>query len=438
MSDEPLKLMSLDVENVLRLKAVHLTLDDTGALILEGKNEQGKSSVLRSLEILLAGGKETPDAPLHGDATKGHIIGQFGDIVVKKGFRAGKKPTLTVTTANGARMMKPQNLLDTLMDRVSLDPLKFMAKSDTEKARVLGDLMGFDESEWKQAYDELYEQRRDAKREAKRLETEFDALEHHDLPETKEVSVASLTDELQKRQERNNAIRDADKAVADHRAALAVMKGGLGNAHSKRGRLQEELDMINEDIEGRGACIKTQETELEKSTWARTKLVEADTGEITTQLAQVDSINAQVRDNKKYDEAEKHSKTADKAVAEADKGLEEVKAAWEKARSEALETLPVSGLDVKDGAVFYKGSPLSQAGSSAQLRVSVAVALATNKDKRVRLLLVDDAEKLDPDNMKVVLEMAKEAKFQVIMARVGEGSKSSVLIEDGSIIEGRG
>jgi len=436
MSDEPLRLTSLDVENVLRLKAVHLTLDDDGALILEGKNEQGKSSVLRSLEILLAGGKETPDAPLHGDSTKGHIIGQFGDIIVKKGFKAGKKPTLTVTTADGARMMKPQNLLDSLMDRVSLDPLKFMAKSDTEKARVLGDLMGFDESEWKQAYDELYEQRRDSKREAKRLQTEFDALEHHDLPETEEVSVADLTEELQKRQAHNAECekrkQDAGAAQDNHYIAAQNIVTALEDVKAAQVALIKfravHKSAVEADERAKGA--------LKAAADLTKKDVPADENEITTQLAQVDTINAQVRDNKKYDEAEKLSKAADKTVSEADKGLAEVKASWEDARSKALETLPVPELDVKDGSVFYKGSPLSQAGSSAQLRVSVAVALATNKDKRVRLLLVDDAEKLDPDNMKVVLEMAKEAEFQVIMARVGDGSKASVLIEDGSVSEG--
>ena len=85
--------------------------------------------------------------------------------------------------------------------------------------------------------------------------------------------------------------------------------------------------------------------------------------------------------------------------------------------------------------MLYKGKPLSQAGSSATALVSAAIAMALNKDSRVKLLLIDDAEKFDPPTTRKVLEMAHDNGFQVLMARVGDGEKATVVIEDGAIKE---
>jgi hypothetical protein len=69
--------------------------------------------------------------------------------------------------------------------------------------------------------------------------------------------------------------------------------------------------------------------------------------------------------------------------------------------------------------------------------VSVAIAIGLNRESRCKLLLIDDAEKLEAKNIEMVLEMAKDAGFDVWMTRVlnrpGEESAGSVVIEDGTL-----
>ena len=162
-------------------------------------------------------------------------------------------------------------------------------------------------------------------------------------------------------------------------------------------------------------------------------LITQDEAKIMEQITSADDINKKVRDNVEREKARRAADIANDNWQQTDVELKDATANREKARLAARENLPIPNLDISESAVLYKGKPLSQAGKSAELRVSVAVAIALNKDKRVKLLLIDDAEKLDADNVKVVMEMAHEAGFQVIMARVGDGKTASVVIEDGEI-----
>lgn len=447
MKDGPLSLTSLDVQNILRLKAVRLTLDPGGALVIEGKNEQGKSSVIKALEMLLAGGKETPDAPLHGDETKGHIIATFGEIVVKKVFRKGKRPQLTITTAEGARMQAPQTMLDKLLTHVSLDPVSFMNKTDREKTVILSDLMGFDSKEFDDEVRRIFDCRTDANREAKRLQAVAEATTFHEDAPDEEVSVGDLMTELKKRQAHNATIREkqtemqeAEKAVIDHIDKLAAAEGEVSDIEGDIKQLKDQMlslqnhiDDVHKDIT---QVIKARVAAQDRALSITTEydaMVIANEDEVTTQIASADETNRQVRGNVARENARVEYKAAQEKSDSLNEHLEVAKSEREKARLEARDRLPIPDLDISENAVLFKGKPLSQAGSSAELRVSVAVAIALNKDKRVKLLLIDDAEKLDADNVKVVMEMAREAGFQVIMCRVGDGAKASVVIEDGEI-----
>jgi hypothetical protein len=420
--DGVLRLTSLDVENVLRIRAVHLTLDDDGALIVEGKNEQGKSSVLRSIEMLLAGGKAIADDPIHGDAKTGKIVGRFGDlstvdhIVVEKVFRRGKSPALKITSP-GARYKTPQSILSALLDTVALDPLKFRGYDDAKKAKTIADLMGFDSSALDAERARIYEERREHNREEKKLRAVIEQTSHHKDVGDKEVSVGELLEQLTAAREHNALGDELDSKlkmwkakVQQHDAAIAELEESL--AASKIAAAQCE--------------------QYAKETMANlARFAPVDEDEIRSQIDNAEEHNRQARDNARRKKVVEEWENVSILCAASEEELAKIDAEIAAARSDASSRLPVPGLTLSGGAVLYNGKPLSQAGASAELRVSVAIALAVNQDKRIKLLCLDDAEKLDADNTRLVLTMARDAGFQVIMARVGDGREASVVIEDG-------
>jgi hypothetical protein len=430
---EKLALTSLEVDNVLRLKAVRLSMIGD-SLVIEGANEQGKSSVLKSLEILLAGMSETPPEPIHGDAKKGEIIATFTvpddpddpafsditQIVIRKTFTRGKTPALSVTS-EGKKLKKPQTVLNELLDRVSLRPRKFMAMSDKEKLDTLSAIMEFDASEFDEQYQELYDKRREASRDAKRLKAEADACTLHkgaERPLT-EVNVADLLKELNERETENTRLDGLDRDVASAGAIVS--------------RLDDECVEAERRLESLREQRREAVAAYEQAGQARGHDGPCETQSIKDQIATADERNRKVRENAEHEK--KHVALGKKLdyVEELNAEMADIEAKKERAREKARDRLPVPDLDISADAVLYKGKPLSQAGTSAQLRISVAIAIALNKDNRIKLLLVDDAETLDKKNTKLLLKLAKEAGFQVLMARVGDGKKSSVLIEDGTI-----
>ena len=76
---DTLKLHTLEIENFMRVVSATIQMGDDGAVIIEGKNGQGKSSTVKALAALIGGAKCYPDDPIHGDAQSSKIIGRFGD-----------------------------------------------------------------------------------------------------------------------------------------------------------------------------------------------------------------------------------------------------------------------------------------------------------------------------------------------------------------------
>lgn len=105
----------------------------------------------------------------------------------------------------------------------------------------------------------------------------------------------------------------------------------------------------------------------------------------------------------------------------------------QKAAMLAAAKFPVDGLSFdKDGGVTYRDLPLSQASGAERIRVSMAIALASNPT--IKLVLIRDASLLDEDSLAMVAEMAEAAGAQVILERVGSGDPDAVIIVDGGTV----
>ena len=84
------KISSLELENVKRIRAVELEPTKDGLTVIGGKNAQGKTSVLDAIAWALGGDKLKPDDPNRkGGATpaKLHIELDNGVVVERKGFQ---------------------------------------------------------------------------------------------------------------------------------------------------------------------------------------------------------------------------------------------------------------------------------------------------------------------------------------------------------------
>ncbi|MDU5257018.1 ATP-binding protein, partial [Eggerthella sp.] len=136
------KINSLEVENVKRVKAVALEPAESGLTVIGGRNGQGKTSVLDAIAWALGGDRKRPsEAKRAGSATDPHLKVQLSNGIVVE--RRGKAGSLKVTDPEGRK--GGQQLLDSFVESLALDLPKFLAMSDKDKAKTLLGIIGVGE-----------------------------------------------------------------------------------------------------------------------------------------------------------------------------------------------------------------------------------------------------------------------------------------------------
>jgi DNA repair exonuclease SbcCD ATPase subunit len=422
-----MKIIKLTSENVKRLTAVEIT--PTGnVIVIGGRNEQGKSSVLDSIEYTLGG---EPDAtmPVRKGEKSGKVVVNLGDIIVKRVFTESGGSQLVVTNADGIKQGTPQAILDKLTGKLTFDPLAFSRMKADKQGEVIRALVGLDFVEHDAARKIIFDERTAINREAKALEARLAAMPPtpENIPD-REESTASLLESQKEHSEhnaRNNAQRvslqnaietrsfykrsamDLESEIAALKVKLAELEGKLAEGNRLLSEAQLKVDALD--------CSKLQDRDLTVYK-AKLESVEKINAAVRAKIARADVVAAY------------KAKTADAETLT--NSLASVDEKKEKAISEAK--YPIEGLkyDAVSG-VSFEGIPFSQCSSAVQLKISVAIGFALNP--KLKILLIRDGSLLDDDNMKVVADMAQAADAQIWMERVGTDEHTSVVIEDGHV-----
>lgn len=416
-----MKVLRLEAENVLRLKAVRL-LPDGKSVVVGGPNGAGKSSVLKLIEMALGGQRTVPGEPVRRGASHGHVLLETEDFLITRNFTGGGREShLEVKRrAGGTKVTSPQALLDHVFGSLSFDPLAFERMDEKEQATVLRKLVGLDFTAQDQHRAELFATRTDVNREVTRLKGALEKMPEpaEDTPDA-EVSAADLVADLQRRQKVNAANQRARDELRD-------LRGKASRAKIEVERLRRELAEAEQhlaDITERGVA-KAAEVEA---------LTDEALDDLQEQIASVDATNAAVRTKRERArlEAEHAARTEEsddltKRIADIDD---------EKARAAREAAYPVPGLEVTSTGVLLNGLPLSQASQAERLRASVAIGAASNT--RLKVMLVRDGALLDGESMRLLAEIAEQHDTQLWVEVVGDRDEVTVLLSDGEVSEDR-
>lgn len=428
--EEGLKIVSLQAENVKRLRAVRVTPEGS-LVVISGANGAGKSSVLDSIEMALGGKSAIPDEPIHRGKRKARTVVDLGEIVVERTFTpSGSK--LTVKDRDGKAVKSPQGLLDQLVSRISFDPLEFATMAPGEQDRVLRELVGVDFGELDADRKALYEERADVNREAKRIAARVQALPPMaaGVPED-EVSMSDLLQELAAAEEQAGL---HEKLSHDSRLAWARSEDLSREANNLEASIAEWERLIVEAKaklptlreEGRAAEEESARLQCEADA------IPCDLAEgVRERMGTVEETNRKVRANRERAESQKDLDAAEAKSRELTEAIEEI----DRQKAETLEKAeyPIPGLGLDEGGVLLDGLPFDQACTSAKIRASIAIGAALNP--KLRVLLVRRGNDLDRERLREVAQMAEEMGLQVWCERIESGGLPAVVIEDGEVVE---
>lgn len=403
----PVKINTLELENVKRIKAVALAPSANGLTIIGGNNGQGKTSVLDAICWAVGGKKFMPtSARRDGAYTDPHIRLTLSNGLVVE--RAGKNAALKVIDPQGNK--SGQALLDSFISELALNLPKFLNASDKEKADILLQIIGVGEQLTKFEAEEqrLYNQRHSIGVIADQKK-KFAA----ELPEWQGVPDEPVTaSELIRRQQ------DILRRNAENQRLRA-----------ERDRCEDALLQAQRTLEEAKHALAKAQYDAAQARKSAEDLEDESTAEIDRSIAEIDLVNAKVRDNINKAQAEQEASDLRAQYDELTAQIEGIRLA----RKSLLESadLPLPGLSVEQGRLLYHGKAWDCMSGSEQLRVGTAIVRRLNPE--CGFVLLDKLEQMDMQTLRDFGAWLESEGLQAIATRVSTGDECSVIIEDGYI-----
>lgn len=427
-ADKSLRVVGLTVENLKRIKAVHIVPD--GDLIqLTGKNGAGKSTVLDSIWWALKGKVVVDPEPIRRGEERAKITLDLGDLIVTRTFTKQEDgeftTSLKVESAEGALFPSPQKILDDLLGSLTFDPLAFLEKDAKGQVADLAKLVKLDVNlellDGQNAAD--YENRKDVNRRVKELAGKVSALRGQlvDVP-LELIDTSALVQRMAGASKINQGIDEERRLRADLLRQSNEAKEKATQRRARAAQLIEEAEALEAEAE-RLLQEDANRPALDKP---------VDTTALLEEIQQADAENQKRKAAKEAHDRHAQAEAEYKAeMAKAD-ALTERMAARTKQKADAIAAakMPVEGLGFGDGVVTFGGFPLAQASTGEQWTVSLAIAGAMNP--KLKVIMIRQGALMDSDRIRQTAEWAAANGYQVWMERVEESGKVGIVMEDGA------
>lgn len=399
------KISSLEIENIKRVKAITLNPTENGLTVLGGRNGQGKTSVLDSIAWALGGNKFAPSSPKR----EGSTIPPHLKVTLSNGLiveRSGKNSSLKVIDPNGNR--GGQALLDSFISQFAIDLPRFLNSNNKEKANTLLQIIGVGDELFKlEKEEETVYNNRFAVGQIEKQKRGF----VKEMPEYEGVPEEPIS---------------ASELIKSQQSILA--KNG---ENQRKRQLSEqyyrELQMAQVEYDRAKARLEEAQENAFTASKSAENLVDESTAELERQIAEIDDINRKVRANldkeKVKEEADHYKQEYDTLTTK----IEDIR----KRKYDLLNNaqLPLEGLSIEKGELTYNGYKWDNMSGSEQLRVATAIIRKLNPN--CGFVLIDKLEQMDRETLEDFGKWLEKEGLQAIATRVSNGDECSIIIEDG-------
>jgi polyhydroxyalkanoate synthesis regulator phasin len=425
----PVHITGLEIENVKRVKAVHMEPAETGLTVIGGDNRQGKTSVLDAIMAALGGEKFTPSNAVRDGADKGQVTVTLSNgLVVTRSF-TGKGSYLKVADPAGSK--GGQMLLNEFVSEFALSLGKFLGASDKEKTKTLLQIIGVDLTPFEERHKKLYGEREQTGRLRDRAKHHAEAMPYNEAVGTDILTPSDIMAELEAKVGKNAKNREIRTKAEAFRANLQRQEGRVRDAKEAVADLEKRIQEAKAELGGRMAELDRMRGEVEAAQKAAAAVQDEDVTAIKTRLAQIEDTNAEVRKNL----------DREKALAEAEGFGEEYRALSHQIEANQTEmrdllngaAMPLEGLSVDGGVLTFAGAAWDCMSGADQLRVATAIVRKLNP--ACGFVLIDKVEQMDLTTLREFAAWLQAEGLQAITTRVSRGDECSIVIEAGEVAE---
>lgn len=429
-----MKISHIKITNILGIDSLEFTPGGFNEIV--GPNGVGKTSILEAIKSATGSGH---DATLlrHG-AEKGEVV-----LVLDDGTEIQERltPSRTVrdVTRDGKKLTKPTDAIKALTDMLSVNPVEFLTAPKKDRVRVLLETMpitldaerlakisGIEvtAAEGSNALavinhirQQVYDDRTGTNRAVTEKESTINQLRVA-LPDAP-GGVEGDEDELRSQLEQAQATMRAEHSRIDGK--LGGMKAdSASKVQALRDEARAKIDAINAELQTAIDAERAALAENEAKA-ARVRQKATDTCSAATQpLAAAIQAIASNRDAAAKRKAtletiaqmEEDKNTLAEDAARQTKALADIDAY----KIELLASLPIPGLEVRDGDLFRDGVQFDRLNTAQQVDIAVEVARLRAGD--LSIVCVDRLECLDPPTLEAFREKTQAAGLQLFVTRV--------------------
>ena len=415
----------LSIKNILGV--TELEFSPEGFTQISGPNGAGKTSVLEAIKATLGSGHDA--TLLRKGAEKGEVV-----LVLDDGMEISKTVTSATSTTtvrrDGKKMSRPVEAIKALTDSLSVNPVDFLLAPKKDRVKALLEAMPLEaDTEHLSelagipikaqpglhalhviglAHQQVYDERTGTNRAVREKAATIDQLEAAVPPAPQ--GVEGSESELEEKIEEARQARDT--TMGKIATKLDGLTTDCTNSEAKlRREAQEKINEINrltqEAIDALRDSLDENKTKAAAARVnANTKFEEA-AGPLRQQLAIIrNDREASGRRQQTLDTIATLRTEHEMLVQQAAQQTQALEAI-EHYKSELLNSLPIPGLEVKDGEIFRDGIAFDRLNTAQQ--VSVAVEIAKLRAADLGVICVDRIECLDSESLE-----AFKLKYQAL------------------------
>lgn len=420
-----MKISHVTIRNILGV--AELDFEPGGFTVVRGPNGSGKTTVLEAIKAVTQGGHDA--TLLRKGADKGEAV-----LVLDDGTVLSKTVTPSASTSavqrNGKKLSGPAGVIKALTDALSVNPVDFLRAPKKDRVRVLLEAMPLEAD-------------------ARHL-SELAGIEVRAQPGVHALHVIEQvrTQVYDERTGTNRAVREKQGTISQLEAAVPPapagadgdeddLQAGLEAAAQQRdstlqritvkidglrAKAAADIDAIRAEMQQRIDAVREDLAEQERrATAAREKDVTAFTeaaAPLNAQLAAIRHDREAAGRRKQTLETIEAMRTELGALqdeaARQTAALEQIDAY----KSALLSSLPIPGLEVKDGEIYRDGVPFDRLNTSQQ--VGIAIEIAKLRAADLGIICCDGLELMDSDHFEALRAQAADSGLQFFVTRVSD------------------
>lgn len=433
-----MQIAKLTIRNILGID--ELELSPQGFTQISGPNGTGKTSVLEAIKSALSAGH---DATLlrHG-TDKGEIV-----LVLDDGMEVTKTvtPSASNTTVRreGKKIARPAEAIKALTDALSVNPVEFLLAPKKERVRVLLEAMPIEADiahlaeiagvpvdarpglhalhVIEMVHKQVYDARTGTNRAVREKESTINQLEAAVPPAP--AGVDGDEHELELRLADAAGARDGTLGKITTKLE-GLRKKAQEDIDAIRGETQRRIDEAKAEGQAKVDAINAELAEQERRAAAAREKARATHDETTQPL----NTQLQVIRNDRESAGRRKQTLETIANLRTELGTLQTEAAQqtkaitdiEQYKSDLLASLPIPGLEVRDGEIFRNDVPFDRLNTSQQVEIAIEVAKLRAADLGV--ICVDGLELMDSNTLATFRESALESGLQLFITRVSDES----------------